>query len=125
MLKGLIQLGKALEGKQAKYPTHHKIRDLWNDCKPMIERALPDGDAAALQAMDDCIREMARMDPEAEAFRYPENKKGQATEHTVTFLGLRNVKNVMNKIAAFLDGSYDCMCEELQCRSEELQRDDG
>ena len=124
MLKGLIQLGESLDGTRAEYPKIHNIERLWNKCRPLIERAFPDGDTAAVEAVDHCMKEMAAMDPDAEAFRFPDNIRGKPTKHTKPLLGLRNVRNVMEKIAGLLDGSYDCMSEELQCRYEELQGDD-
>ncbi len=113
-LKGLLRLGSMFEGSAPEYPKHHSIYGLWHLCKPMLKTAFPTGDDSATKAVEECMKQIALMDPSGEAWRFPEDKKGRAIRHSVCFLSLRNTRKVMDKIAGYLEGSYDGMDELLE-----------
>ena len=118
MLKGLINVGTMLESRQADYPKHHRIDELWRHCRRLLEKASPEGERTDTDAVERCIKELASMDPSGEAFRFGENKVGKPTLPRVTQISLTNMRDVMNRIAGFLEGSYDWMYELLQHQAD-------
>jgi hypothetical protein len=114
MIKGLIRLGSMLEGSPPHYPKGHIISELWRQCEPMLKAAFPEGDKSAAKTVENCIMEMAQLDPSGEAWRFPEDKKERAIQHRISCLSLRNVRKVMDNMAGYLEGSYDGMDELLQ-----------
>ena len=118
MLKGLITLGNQLRDRTSDYPKHHRIRDLWNTCRPLVESACPEGDPADTQTVEKCILELASLDPSGEAFRYSEDKGGNPSLNKATQFSLANMRDVMNRLSGFLGGSYDYMHELLQYQAD-------
>jgi hypothetical protein len=118
MLKGLISVGTMLGSSKADYPKHHRIDELWRQCRPLLEKASPEGEKIDTDAVERCIKELASMDPSGEAFRFGEDKDGRPTIPRVTQISLTNMRDVMNRIAGFLEGSYDWMYELLQYQAD-------
>ena len=117
MLKGLIRLGKKLQGGSG-CPQHHQIDRLWGELRPMLEKEFPEGERSATEAVERCIKELSSMDPGGEAFRYPERKDGQATIQGVSCFSLRNVRKTIDDIDGFLGGSYDALFELYQLEAD-------
>jgi hypothetical protein len=118
MLKGLINVGTMLESREPDYPKHHRIDDLWRQCRPLLEKASPEGERTDTDAVERCINELAQMDRSGEAFRFGEDRDGRPTLPKATQISLTNMRDVMNRIAGFLEGSYDWMYELLQCQGD-------
>lgn len=118
MLKGLIKVGTMLESRRADYPKHHQIDDLWRQCRPLLERASPEGERTDTNAVERCIEELVSMDPSGEAFRFGEDKVGMPTLPKMPQISLANMRDVMNRIAGFLEGSYDWIYELLQHQAD-------
>jgi hypothetical protein len=114
MLKGLIYIGTMLESREAYFPKHHRIDELWRQCRPLLEKASPEGEKTDTDAVERCIKELASMDPSGEGFRFGEDKLGRPTLPTVIQVSLTNMREVMNRMAGFLEGSYDWMYELKQ-----------
>jgi hypothetical protein len=114
MLKGLINVGAMLDNKKPDYPKNHEIDALWRECRPLIERAYPEGEKADTDAVEQCINELASMDPSGQAFRFAEDKFGKRALPRVAQISLTNMRDVMNRMAGFLEGNYDWMYELLQ-----------
>lgn len=118
MLKGLIGMGKTFQGQKPDYPKSHLIDVLWRKCRPILESAFPEGDRRDDEAVERCMKELAQVDPKGEAFRYPEDQHQQPISHAVPCLGLRNIRDVMERIGGYLEGSYDGLRELLQAQSD-------
>ena len=118
MLKGLISLRNQLRDRMADYPKHHNIRELWGVCRPLLEYACPQGDPGDTQSVENCILELASLDPSGEAFRYSEDKSGNPSFEKATHLNLANMRDVMRRLSAFLGGSYDYTHELLQYQAD-------
>ncbi len=115
MLKGLIRMGRRIERGSWDYPRNeHGINKLWQECRPMLERQFPEGDKSATDAVERCVKELCRIDPNGEVSRYPEHKDGRPTVQGDHYFPLRNVRQTMDKIDGFLGGSYDALDELLQ-----------
>lgn len=87
-------------------------------CRPLIENACPDVDARDTQTVETCIKEFASLDPSGEAFRYSEDKKGNPNFEKRTQFSLTNMRDVMNRLSGFLQGSYNYMHELLQFQAD-------
>ena len=118
MLKGLINLGTMLEERREDYPRDHSIYALWTKCRPLLELAFPNGEKVDTDAVENCIREMATLDPSGEAFRYAEDKKGRPTLRQPVQLDLANMRDVMDRMSGFLGGSYDALDELVQLQAD-------
>ena len=115
MLKGLMRMGRRLEKGSWDVPRKgHRINELWQECRPMLERQFPEGEKSATDSVERCIKELCRIDPNGEVSRYPEDTHGRPTIQGDRYLGLRNVRQTMDKIDGFLGGSYDGLDELLQ-----------
>lgn len=119
MLKGLINIGTELESGRPTYPTDkHRIDRLWKTCRPLIEGASWGDATADLDEVEQCIAELTEMDPSGEAFRFGENRQGTPIHFKTKQFNLSNMRNVMSRIASFLEGSYDMMDELLYHQPE-------
>ena len=114
MLKGLIRLSPG----RPEYPKHHKIAALWKDCRPLLETAFPEGEKSATDAVATCIKELAKLDPRGEAFRFGLTTTGKPTLRPRTQISLTNLRDVMNRLDGWLAGSYDAMDELLQFEAD-------
>lgn len=119
MLKALIKVGNQLLDGMADYPKdHHKIRKLWDICRPLLEEFCPEGDPAGTAAVEKCILEFDAMDPSGEVFRFAEYKDGSPSFKGRIQFSLTNMRDVMNRLSGFLEGSYDYMSELLQYQAD-------
>ena len=119
MLKGLISVGNMLQTRRCGFPAgHHRIQDLWHQCRTLIEAACPEGEKADTDSVEKCLQELHAIDPHGESFRFGEYKDGNSTLVDGTQVNLTNLRDVMNRIAGFLEGNYDWMYELLQYQAD-------
>lgn len=121
MLKGLVRLGNQLRLTSADYPRDtHDLRKLWEECKAGLGDAskLANGNPADIEAVEKCILEFAELDPTSQGFRYGEDNAGKPTVQERVQFNLANMRDVMNRLSAFLEGSYDWMDELLQFQAD-------
>ena len=119
MLKGLIRIGNMLQSRSGDFPNdHHRIKDLWQACRPLLEEACPDGEKTDTDAVEKCLKELHKLDPSGVAFRFGEAKDGNSTLPHVLQLNLANMRDVMDRLAGFLEGSYDWMYELVQYQAD-------
>jgi hypothetical protein len=69
-----------------------------------MERLCPEGQAADLDAVQDCIIEFSGIDPSSAAFRYPIDKEDKPSLPSLRHVNLRNLSEVMARISSLLDG---------------------
>ena len=108
-LKQLISAGTELvQGKlPEKWPSGHNIDWLWGFCRKLLEEIFPEGEQADLDATEDCIRQFSAVDAGSMAFRYPEDKEGKPYLDKLTKVNVRNLAEVIERIARLLDSSSD------------------
>ena len=102
-LKIIISDGNHFLEAKKEFPTHHDIVNLWVECKNIIIKMFVDDPIKDLTALEKCIKEFANIDPSSESFRYPVDKKGSPNLSELQHINLRNLSEVMGRIAAFLD----------------------
>ncbi len=119
MFKGLIKIGRTLHERNSDYPNNeHRLLRLWQQCRPLLEKSSSDFEKSELDVVENCITELHNVDPGGAASRYGEHKDGSPTFPKRVQLSLTNVRDIMQKLAAFLEGSYDWLDELLQCQAD-------
>jgi len=101
-LKMITESASWITGKKFKHD--HNLLNLWQPLEQQLTQELQERDREALEAVDACIREMHEIDPSGTAFRYPEFVSLNQKAHQ---LDLGNLKEVMGRVAVFLDGTQD------------------
>jgi len=124
MLKGLIYIGTMLDSREAYFPKHHRLDELWRQCRPLLEKTSPEGDKTDTDAVERCIQELALLDPSGAGFRFGEDKLGSLTLPPATQVSLKNMREVVNRMAGLLEGRYDRM-SELEQHEQDLDVDIG
>lgn len=119
-LKELIDLGRRLYKGSEGFPEIHKLEDLWCECRPLLEQAFPEGDNEDLDVIEGCIKEFVSVDPLSQSFRYPRDKKGTPSLRGLRQINLKNVSDVMKRLAGLLDGSANYMVEMIELENEVL-----
>jgi hypothetical protein len=83
---------------------HHRLGDLWRECRKIIEEAFPDDESDDVEIVEEVIRELVEADPGSFTFRYPVDKKEQPVFEEERFISLQNLYEVMQKTSHFFDG---------------------
>lgn len=104
-LKELIRDARILEDIDEPFPKSHRIDELWQICKALLHQVSSDEPIEYLDEIGRLIGEFSEVDPTSMAFRYPEDRQGNPSLPGITNINLRNVKEVIGKIAIILDGA--------------------
>jgi len=121
-LKELVKNGNLLLGIGEKAPQHHKIDQLWRHARSIMEHAWPDGPVQDLDAVEACIRQFSERDPSSTAFRYPTDKAGNPSLDGLKHVNLRNLSEVMERLASLLDGASMAISHYLDQKWEMEQQ---
>lgn len=118
-LKEMIQNGKRLLDEAGDFPKHHALEKLWAQCRANLERIDPRIPERDFEAIDGAINQFCSLDPGSFTFRYPLSKSGQRSlPPELHHLNLRNLAEVMEKIANFLDSASAMISEYLQHKGD-------
>ena len=112
-LKFIISKGSILLGEDKQPPATHKLDDLWEKCKAIIEKLSPE-DGPDLAEIENIIDELTKFDPYSTAFRYPKNKQGKSSLYGVNRINLRLLSEIIEKVSIPLDGVITYIVECLQ-----------
>jgi hypothetical protein len=114
-LKQLIRSGSMLlVMPRRSRKLHHGIDQYWKQCRNIMENIWPDEKADDFDAIEECIDEFVRIDPSSIGFRYPTSKDGSPSLRGLTHINLRNLGEVMDRIAALLDAASTGIDELIQ-----------
>ncbi|OEU56998.1 MAG: hypothetical protein BA871_14595 [Desulfuromonadales bacterium C00003096] len=115
-LKEIIRDGNQLLDISKKFPKHHRIDELWKECKRILEEVeVPSKD---LEAVEECILQFTEKDPISMAFRYPTDKKDNLSLPGLSHINLRNLAEVITRIGSLLDSASDGISEYLYIKQE-------
>ena len=117
-LKMMVRTLRHLQGTGRDFPTGHKIDALWTEAEKLLRQAFPDESKVELKETGRLIHEFAKVDPLSTAFRYPVDKDGNPSLPGIRYINLRNVRDVIAKVAMLLDGAYSMAYEHLQYKLE-------
>jgi hypothetical protein len=117
-IKDLIRHGYRLQGIKKDFPKTHDISKLWIICSGLLEQISPGDSKEELKQIGRLISEFCSVDPTSEAFRYPEDKAGNHSLSTMVTINLRNLKEVIAKIAVILDGADAVIDNYLSIRAD-------
>lgn len=108
-LKQIIRDGKMFLEHTPDFPTHHRLRKLWKECKEIIEEIYLDEQYAnELETVGRCILEFSNKDPNSTAFRYPVDTSNKPSfPDDLRYIDLKNLAKVMDKIYSFFSGFGD------------------
>lgn len=107
-LKELIRIGSYLldiplsDKKQT-----HEIFFLWKNCRNILEQIHPNENKEDFSEIENYIQQYAQIDPQSTAFRYPTDKKGEPSLKGLKHINLRNLAEIMEKVAILLDGASE------------------
>lgn len=102
-LKEIIKDNNKLRDIPEKYPKTHDINKLWKICREILEKVLAKYSSEDLDTVEEYINEFSKIDPKSEAFRYPTDKHGKKTLPFLKYINLRNLSEVIARIASFLE----------------------
>lgn len=113
-LKNIARNGCSLLSRPCPQLRSHALTPLWGECRAIIETVWQDGDEEDLDAVEQCIEELDRMDRTSQTFRYAETSKGERPLEGVQRINLRNLSEVFERISTFLDCCDSGISEYLQ-----------
>lgn len=108
---------------RAKQGSHRLFRDLWKNVKPFLSRYAQDTsqDLSYLEIVEKNLREVAQIDPNGDAFRYPTSYSLEYLIVNVT-IDLKNAYEHMFSLINFFEGCnsilYDVAQYEAEIRSQ-------
>lgn len=112
-LKQVIRAARGLLDEPTRdFPDGHNLGNLWNTCRPLLERvwASPDPSYATVEA---AVLGLLRIDPEGEGFRYPLSTRSKKTggerlstlDEGLTHLDLQRLHDDVIAALDLLDGA--------------------
>ncbi len=119
-LKDIIRNSGILTGQVPDIPVHHRIGDIWNDCKKIILelQSANEDSSINLDIISRCIGEFQKYDPGAVAFRYPMNKKGETSLSNLKQIDILNFSEIGNKLSNAIDSLSEWVHVLLQHKNE-------
>jgi hypothetical protein len=124
-LKNLIRIGMELDLIESddkvllKELESHKLHQLWNYVRIIVEKFWPEGPKEDINAAGRIIQEFHNIDKSGQNLRYSIDKSGNKTsEHLPKFVQLTHLQDVINAVFNFLDGCEAGLDHELETRNE-------
>jgi len=117
-LKDLLMMGQELTARPQDLKHIHRIDILWSMCRPILEEVWPNSEREALDAVEDCIKQFVKVDPASMSFRYPATKDGKPTLPDIKHINLRNLKDVLARTSALLEGASMGISSHLDNKRE-------
>ncbi|MBI4302567.1 MAG: hypothetical protein HY664_08170 [Chloroflexi bacterium] len=114
-LKSIIKYGNELLDIPEEFPKLHKLDKLWRRCRGILKKVQPEDSVEVIDAVEKCICEFSKIDPESMAFRYSTDRDGSSTlPENLIHINLRNLSEVMARIANYLDDSSNAISVDLE-----------
>ncbi len=117
-IKDLIRQARRLKDISGDFPKHHHIADLWAVCHQLLSEISPGDSVEELKQISRLIGEFSEVDPTSMAFRYPEDKEEKPSLPGISHINLRNIREVVGKIAVILMGASAQVGEYLSYKME-------
>ncbi len=119
-----IYLTNSKDSKQDKIATikscGHRLVDIWKKVKPLILADFLDDDKSVLDAVEDYIKQFAKVDAGSVAFRYPITKDLELINQQEKFINLKNLAERMSELEHFLSSISMAMSVHRDFENEML-----
>lgn len=112
VVKSLIRVCCNALGRGQDFPKHHDLHQLWQICAGLLREMSPGASVDEIQETSRLFQELCVVDPIADAFRFPEDKRGNASLADTLDIDLSGVRDIVEKISFFLD------CIDTSIRAE-------
>jgi hypothetical protein len=119
-LKGIITDCRVLLDESGGTPMTHSLRDLWDTAKPLLIRVEPGSDGQAIRNVGASLRRFHDLDPTSQETRYPVDRNGQPTLAGLRHVNLRQVREVVDRLGAFLEAVEMALSVYLEYKAEAL-----
>lgn len=121
-LKIIVKEGSYLLDGERIMRNHHKLNNLWDDAKKIIEKIWPDGEKDELNAVEKTVLQLSDLDPGSFAFRYDRDKDGNKPNPDLKHIDIKKFSEVINNISAFFDGVGTAISVYIE-HQEDMKRD--
>ncbi len=118
MIKGLTRLANSILNGRAVYQGGHPLDELWKECRPLLEKAMPRCSKESFSGVGKCIEAFASIDFDGEFFRYPENIQRRPWSQYGERINLQKIHDAVSDAAECLDNYYLEMNSMLEHRAE-------
>ncbi|MGX9569372.1 hypothetical protein [Pseudomonas sp. CFBP 5748] len=115
--KLMLQSARALTGKKSKNYDKHPLMPLWSELRHLLMGLGLERSDANANAVHEFIRQLDDVDPDSMAFRYATTKSGKAHLPDVTYINIRHLREVLNSVFVWLNGTYSWIGEMEQGQS--------
>lgn len=110
----MLSSALALTGKEPKVYDKHRLMPLWSELRHLLnELGLERSDANA-NAVHQFIRQLDDADPGSMVFRYATTNSGKDHLPDVTYINIRHLREVLNSVFVWLNGTYSWIGEMEQ-----------
>ncbi len=116
-LKELIRTAGDLLDQSLIAPNLHDLPGLWTHVRALLRRIWP-GEDPDLDAIESVVEEFQEIDPRSDAFRYPLGRSGNPSLPGLKYINVRQVSEVIGRIAPTLDGASYAIEEFLDNKQE-------
>lgn len=123
-LKGLLQDARRLQDIDKPLPLHHRIDDLWRECRELLRQISPGDSEKELDQITRLFKDFSKVDPTSMAFRYPHDKNGTPSLDGLTHINLRVLRETMDGISNLLVGAH-CQIGEYLGYKSDMEHDTG
>lgn len=117
-LKVLIKLLHQYEREDTELRKTHKIDQLWQIARPLLENSFPSESGDELDHAERVLMQLSDLDPTSEHFRYPVRNDGTATLPALDQVHLRQFHEAMEGLASFLDAADTGIRAMIDSRDE-------
>jgi hypothetical protein len=118
ILKYLLLRGKPLFNEKFDLKNaNHEIPPLWKECCGVLRRTFPNDTTLEhdIECIDGIISQLTTIDKSSMTFRYPVDKDGNPMlTSTIKLINLRNLSEVMRRVATFFDSASMAIDHEHQ-----------
>lgn len=109
MMKTLIAAAGHLLDRHIPAPLHHRLVELWQTLKPLLQEIEPNNDRDLLAA-EKTIEKFDSIDPRSMAFRYPRDTHGKPSlPPDLERINLANLQRVCIGVGNLFSGCYDAI----------------
>lgn len=103
VVKSLIRVCSNALGRDQDFPKHHDLDQLWRTCAGLLREISPHASVDEVQETTRLFRELSAVDPGADAFRFPEDKRGNVSLISHLDVDLSAVRDIVERMSFFLD----------------------